>query len=95
MKTAERLLEEEFPLAIIDDDEWTGGVLKIMEEYASQYKSIIQKQEELIEALNNQVALVCSDAWMDTEGYGYKALASSQKITSIESELEKLKELNK
>jgi len=48
---------------------------------------IIEKQKELIEALNNQIALVCSDSFKDMEGYGYKALASSQKITQLESEL--------
>jgi hypothetical protein len=54
-------------------------------------KAIIAKQEELIEALNNQVALVCSDSFADMEGYGYKALASSQKITRLEQELAALR----
>jgi len=35
-KTAEEILEKEFPLAIIDEDEWTGGVLKIMEQYRTE-----------------------------------------------------------
>ena len=47
----------------------------------------IELLEELVKALNDQVTLVCSDSFKDMEGYGYKALASSQKITQFESEL--------
>jgi hypothetical protein len=40
---------------------------------------------------NDQIALVCGESFKDPEGYGYKALAISQKITTLESELKELK----
>ncbi len=55
-------------------------------------KELIEKYEELIKALSDQVALVSGDAFMDQEGYGYKALALSQKITKLESEIQSLKQ---
>ena len=48
IKTAEEILEREFPLAIIDEDEWTGGVLKIMEEYRQQPEMTDEDIEEWI-----------------------------------------------
>jgi flagellar hook-associated protein FlgK len=48
---------------------------------------LIKKLEELINILYDQVALVTGDAFIDQEGYGYKALALSQKITKLESEI--------
>ena len=49
---------------------------------------IIEKQKELIDVLDNQIKLVtnCLDDF-DFESYGYNALAISQKITRLESEL--------
>jgi hypothetical protein len=54
-------------------------------------EQIIKKQEELIETLYKQVEIVCSEDFKDMESYGYKALATSQKITQLESELTALK----
>ena len=51
---------------------------------------LIEKLKELVEALNGQVALVCGDFWNDAEKYGYSALALSQKITKLESEISTL-----
>jgi len=53
-------------------------------------KGIIEKQKELIKLLNDQIALVTGDEWKDSEKYGYSALALSQKITQLESELSSL-----
>lgn len=55
-------------------------------------EQIIEKQDELIKVLDDQIKLVtnCLDDF-DFESYGYKACAISQKITRLERELAQLK----
>lgn len=52
---------------------------------------IIAKQKELIKVLDDQIKLVtnCLEDF-DFESYGYNALAISQKITTLESDLQAL-----
>jgi hypothetical protein len=52
---------------------------------------IIEKQAEIIKTLDDEIKLVtnCLDDF-DFESYGYNALAISQKITKLESELSAL-----
>jgi hypothetical protein len=64
-----------------------------MLEFASSQqvsKEIVDLQKELINLLHSQITLVTGDEWKDAEKYAYSALALSQKITKIESELSAL-----
>lgn len=55
-------------------------------------EAVIEKYKELTKALSDQDALFCGEAFKDPEGYGYKALSISQRITKLESELSSLQQ---
>jgi hypothetical protein len=90
MKTAEKFISDydtDFWVNPINEEGNTNltydGLLKMLDRYASQYKSIIAKQEELIKTLSD-------DSNKDLDDYEYYLW--DKYVRELESELAKLKE---
>jgi hypothetical protein len=95
MKTAKDFLFSKYPNVSpewFDDNELTQEMLMMMEEYASQYRQIIAKQEELIDHISRAFEFQADDKLIDFHYEWAKILSD---LVKLKGETPAKDELNK